>query len=163
MESLLVSIFGVAATAIQAVLSFWKIIVGWAQGALSPWIKENLNPKFHELVEDALVVIDRVKSPLKRLAKNAWTTLRKFLARSIITFEEKVFDGKIQWVKHWSTEMYNMVNPAKPKKVVIVTEEAINFEDLPKEVREAALRHGEQAKSLDFLAVRDREMEEMVA
>src|SRR5687767_6609090 len=109
MESLLVSVFGVTATAIQAVLSFWKIIVGWAKGSLSPWIKENLNPKFHELVEDALVITDRVKSPLKRLAKNAWTTLRKFLARSIITFEEKFFDGKIQWVKHWSTEMYNMV------------------------------------------------------
>lgn len=161
MENLLVSVFGVAETAIQVVLGFWKIIVSWAQESLLPWIKENLRSEFHGLIKDALVVIDRVKSPLTQLVKRAWTTLRKFLAKSIITFEGKANNGKMQWIKHWTTEIYNVVNPAEPKKKVIETEEEISFEDLPKELREAWIKNQELTKSIDFIAVRDREMEEL--
>lgn len=164
MESFLTSVFGAAATAIQAVLSFWKIIVGWAQESLASWISNNLSFQFKDLVTEALVILDKVASPANKAAKIAWKTLRKFLTKSIITFEKKVLpNNKFQWYRKWSSSIINIVNPQEPKIEREVTITPVHFEDLPDDVRALLIRSGDSQHELNFLDIRDREMEEMVA
>lgn len=164
MENFLISVFGVAATAIQAVLSFWKIIVGWAQESLTSWISENLSVQFKKLVTEALVILDRVASPIKKAAKMAWKQLRLFLKESIVTFERKVLpNGKFKWYRKWSSKIINIVDPKKPKTHQTTLTTPISFEDLPDDVREILIRSGDNQYELDFLETRDREIAEMLA
>ena len=147
----------------QVLLSFWRWIVNWANDSLLLWIKKNLVPSLWQTTTDALIQIDKLNSSARRLVKNAWKKLRKFLAESIITFQRKVFpDEKVQWMRHWSTKIYNVTNSSKPTVKIIVTEESIEFDDLPQYVRLAYLRNDNDEIQLDFLDVRDKEME-MVA
>ena len=156
MKNYLTSVYGVA---VQVFSIVWNLIVGWFKDSLSPWIKENLSPLLNDATKDALVAIDSFASPLSRLVKKAWNELRKFLAKSIITFEKKVFDGKIQWVRCWSMEMFNIVEPAKPRIVVTKTVELIPFDQVPQELRESYLRSGSgESEPVDFLKARDNEM-----
>lgn len=159
MEEFLTSVFDAAATAVQFFLALWRQIVSWARDSLSEWIKGNLSPSFQKATEDALVVIDRVKSPVISLVKKAWRELRKFLAESILTFEKKFLNGKARWFRRWSTKMYSIVKP-KPTKVEITTEEEIPYEDLPADVREAFLREGKNQFTVDFVEGRDKELEQ---
>lgn len=160
MENFLVSAFGIAESAFQAFLAFWRRIVNWANESLLPWVKQNLVPSLNKVITEAFVIIDKLNSPASRLIKIAWKTLRKFLAESIITFQKKILpDGKAQWVRRWSTKIYNVTNPSEPKIVVTVTEKRIEFDDLPQDVREAFLRHNNDEIKLDFLDTRDKEME----
>jgi hypothetical protein len=162
MEDFLRSVFGVTQSAVKVLFAFWQRIVNWANESLLPWIKDNLAPGLRQIADDALVLIDKLKSPISRLIKKAWRELRKFLAKSIITFQTKILpDGKVQWIRHWATRMYNVVNPSEPKVTVITTEEPISFDDLPQDVREAVLRTQKNEIKVDFLAVRDKEIEEM--
>ena len=96
MEDFLRSVFGVTQSAVKVLLAFWQRIVNWANESLLPWIKQNLIPALRQIATEALVLIDKLKSPARRLIKNAWKTLRKFLAQSIITFERKIL--RLFWV-----------------------------------------------------------------
>lgn len=164
MEDFLRSVFGVTQSAVKVLLAFWQRIVNWANESLLPWIKQNLIPAFRQVATEALVLIDKLKSPTSRVIKKAWQSLRKFLAKSIITFQTKILpDGKVQWIRRWTTTIYNVVNPSQPKKSETTTEEPISFDDLPQDVREEILRTGEnKSKEIDFLAARDQEMEMVI-
>lgn len=163
MENFLISVFGIPEITIKILLYLWKLIVGWSQDSLSPWIKENLSPEFKKLTTEALVIIDKVNSPASLLVKKAWKELRKFLAKSIISFEKQVLPtGKVQWVRCWLTQIYNIVNPKEPKIIQYEKEEPISYEELPSDVREAIIRGNPSTLSIDFLDARDKEME-MVA
>ena len=156
MESFLVSVFGVAEAAIQEVLSFWKIIVGWAQESLASWIINNLSSQFKNLITEGLVILDKVGAPAKKASKLAWNTLRTFLTKSIITFEKEVLpNNKFQWYRKWSSRIINIVEPKKPQIIDKVTITPVPFEDLPDDVRELLIRTGDSQHELNFLEIRD--------
>jgi hypothetical protein len=164
MEDFLTTIFNAAEIAFQVLLELWKIILVWAQESLSSWISDNLSPQYKKLSTEALVILDKLSSPLRKLAKIAWKELRKFIVSSMITFEKKVLpNGKFQWYRNWSSKIINVVEPRKPHIETRTETTDISFEDLPNDVREALIRSGHNKHEINFLDGRDREMEQIVA
>ncbi|GJD19196.1 hypothetical protein RIVM261_041520 [Rivularia sp. IAM M-261] len=139
-------------------LIFWDKILYWADKTLYPWIKHNL-PELESYVRDAFWALDKVVTPIRNLRKlteikEAWKMLREYLLKVLVQFEQKTRDQWVKRITHWAIRNLESKQVAR-----VVTEENINVDSLPSDVRQEWLQRGNTTQDVDVTQLRDRELE----
>lgn len=148
---------------VAAALTFWNQILYWADKVLYPWIRDNL-PELEFDVRNAFAALDKVITPIRNNIKalkkfteikEAWKTLREYLLKVLVHFEQKT---STEWVKQIT---YWIIRNLKSKQVAqVVVEETVNADSLPPDVRQEWVRKGSIARSVDVTGLRDQEINE---
>lgn len=138
------------------VLYFWPKLMGWAQEHLLPWADRYL-PLVAEEVRLAFAEIDKVAVELRSAVKGAWRKLRTVLLSETAQFVRLLND---QWAVRITSYLRNLEEGAKPF-VRTVTEQHVDWDDLPAEIRSQALANGISDQTIDIRTVRDRLLDEM--
>jgi hypothetical protein len=141
------------------VLVYWTKILQWAKANLLPWVKENL-PSLAQVVEDALVVVDRAVVAVKRKAKAAWEQLRQTLLRQVAKFKQMTNNEWLLEVTSWIQVKLTQLDP-NPVVKEVTTTRVVKYDDLPDEVREQLLRTGLGNYEADITRAQDDEIARM--
>lgn len=151
-------ILGLAAIAgTVAVAVYWTKIVNWARNSLMPWVDKNI-PELSIFVRDAFVVLDKLATPMRALAKAAWQRLRQTLLQQVAEFEQLASGTWLLRITSWVKVKLNALDP-EPVVKRIQTEQVIPYSDLPPQVREQLLREDKTTHRIDVTKARDTEME----
>ena len=132
--------------------SLWAILVEWFQSFYYTWT-QNILPTLQKYVREAWVVIDRVASPLKRAAKQAWRELRRYILKQTLDVLQ-LPNG------HWAYQIISwFIPPEASANQVTRTSVQVNvpFEDLPDDIRAEIIRR-EEIEQIDVTKTRDQEM-----
>lgn len=146
----LAAILGVGAA---AAVAFWPHILTWAERSLLPWVARNM-PSLEGTVRRAFVELDRASTAIRRAARKAWAVLREYLLKETIEFQR---NSKSETVRLVTTWIIRKLESGQEKPVKVVTEQEVDREDLPDDVREAFLRRTPQ-KPIDVIALREKEL-----
>jgi hypothetical protein len=146
---ILASLIGGALVAVA--VYFWPQIMTWAREHLLPWIDRNI-PELAQAVRLAFQDLDKVAVELRRAVRSAWRRLRAVLLSETATFV-KLVSG--EWAVRITSYLRNVEQADKPV-VKVVTEQHLNWEDLPADIRAEAMSNGLHGKSIDILKARDR-------
>lgn len=151
-------IFGlVVATA----LVFWNEIVQWIGISLLVWIQNDLGPIIaEESVNLAFAVLGQVAVAMYSAIKEAWDALRRFLVEANAEFE-KSSSSSSQWVRRLTSTMIRVLDSGQPVIVKREVEEEVDWDSLPPELRAAWLQSSQKNYKVDFVGVRDKEMQVM--
>lgn len=155
---IIAAIFGVVAT---VALTLWDKILKWADNSLFPWIEQNLSPNIADSVRGAFAFIDRIAVPIRRAVKQAWENLRQFLLKMVVDFQQK---SSSNWIKRVTSYIIRVLSPKKsdkPEVVRVVSEEHIDPDFLPPDVREAWLRKAQKNYEVDATDTRDKEIAQL--
>jgi hypothetical protein len=150
---------GAIAGLTAVVLAYWTKILQWAKDSLLPWVKENL-PALAQVVEDALVNIDKAVVAIKRQVKEAWGRLRQTLLRQVATFKQMTNNEWLLEVISWVQVKLTEWDPAPVVKEVR-SERTVRYDELPDEVREQLLRTGLGNYEADITKAQDDEVARM--
>ena len=145
---LLAKVFGTAV--LTSAVVFWPKIMGWVRAHLLPWVQRNL-PSLVEDVRTALQEIDRVVVAVRNAVKTAWRRVRRVLLSEVAEFV-RLFDD--EWSLTITSWIANQEANEQPY-TRIVTEQRLGYDDLPPEVRKAALRESRNEYTLDVTGMRD--------
>jgi len=145
-------ILGIAGAAI---VGLWHRVLAWAENSLFPWIKRNL-PELEVVVRQAFKVIDKVAVNIRRSVKIAWEYLRKWLLKQTVEIERRTDNKWIRRITSWIIKELSPVGD-KPRVAKIVTEEEIEWDELPDEVRERWITMG-KIDPADITKLRDKEL-----
>jgi hypothetical protein len=136
---------------------FWPQIMTWAREHLLPWVDRNV-PELARSVRLAFQDLDKIAVELRRAVRTAWRKLRGVLLSETATFVA-VANG--EWAVRITSYLRNVEQADQPV-VKVVTDQQLNWEDLPAEVRAAAMSDGLLGKSIDILKARDLLLTETV-
>jgi hypothetical protein len=156
MAPLVVILAGVIGAALAGVAVYlWPTIMGWSREHLLPWVDRNI-PELAEAVRLAFQNLDRISVDLRRAVRSAWRRLRRVLLSETAKFVEVVNGG---WAVQITSYLRNLEQGEKPV-VRVITEQRLDWEELPEEIRAQALSHGLRDSSLDVVQVRDQLLSE---
>jgi hypothetical protein len=117
------------------VLAYWPRLIKAARDHLLPWIERHA-PQLAPDVRQAFVVLDNLAVSARQALKGAWRRVRAVLLDEVARF---VRGANERWSLQVTSYLRNLERREKPF-VRVVTEEAVDYEDLPANVREADLR-----------------------
>lgn len=137
---------------------FWHEILDWAERNLFPWVERNL-PDLSETVRLAFSKIDNVNSEIRRHIKEAWRRLRDYLLKQVVELQQK---SSREWVKKVTSWILEDFQGGEPQVRLVTTEQSLSRDEIPNDVREAALRRGEKTISKNVTDMRDKELESLV-
>ena len=143
---------GVAAT---FALIFWEQILGWAQDSLFPWIKNNI-PSIESAVRKAFSALDNQAVDTRKIIRKAWKKLRKFLLKQVVTLERK---SSNKWIRRVTSWVIKVLESGEKVPVKVETEEKVNWDELPEDVRKEFLSKGKSESEIDVTKNRDDEMD----
>ncbi len=154
---------GLGVVAVAVVGIFWEQIIMWAHDSIFPWIKKNI-PSIESEVREAFAAADRFFSTMRNLIRQAWKKLRQYLLKEVAKFTRQS-SGK------WIVQVTSLVikNPEhleskeSNKVVKVVTEEEVDWDVLPPDVRAEFLRRDKSEAEIDVTEYRDRQIMEMLA
>ena len=132
--------------------TFWRTIISWAHDSLFPWVEKNV-PSLLGVLKTAFVLLDKVAVAVRVTAKEAWQRLKAILIKQVLKFVR--VDGT--W--HRVFESWMTSKEDENKAIRITTEEAVVWEELPDDVREALVRRAEL--NVDVTALREQEIMSM--
>ncbi|GGA18112.1 hypothetical protein [Okeania sp. KiyG1] len=138
-------------------LAFWYQILDWAQDSLFPWVKRNI-PLIEGVVKEAFIAVDKVATPIRKTIRQAWEKLRDFLLKQVVKIEIKSSSELIKRVTSW---VIKVLESGKKVPVKVETEEEVNWDELPEEVRKEFLSKGESETEIDVTEIRDDEIDQM--
>jgi hypothetical protein len=130
---------------------FWPRIMSWAREHLLPWIDGNA-PELAGAVRLAFQDLDKVAAGLRRSVRAAWRRVRSVLLSETAEFVS-LWNGA--WSIRITSYLRNLEAADKPV-VRLVTEQALDWEDLPAEVRAEAMANGANGMSIDIVRARDQ-------
>jgi hypothetical protein len=143
------------AVAIGAVITLWHKILDWAQSSLYPWLQHNI-PTIKDAMQDAFIWVDRyVAVPTRLIVKKAWQTLRNHLLRTVAQFERRT---QRQWIRRVTSFVIIRIEQAKPVVKKIETEEDVDWDELPPEIKQAWMKNEVRTGELDVTQIRDQEL-----
>jgi hypothetical protein len=145
----------VGAGLVGAVVYFWPQIMSWAREHLLPWVERNV-PELAESVRLAFADLDKVAVGLRRAVRAAWRRLRTMLLSQTAQFFGLV-NG--EWAIRITSYLRNLDKRDK-RDVRMVTEERLEWEDLPEEIRAEAMSNGINGTTIDITKARDQLLEE---
>jgi hypothetical protein len=145
---ILASLIGAALAAVA--VYFWPQIMSWAREHLLPWVDRNM-PELAEAVRLAFQDLDKIAVELRRAVRTAWHKLRTVLLSETATFVEK---ANREWAVQITSYLRNLDERDKPV-VRVVTEQYLDWEDLPPEIRAQAMSNGLAGRSIDIVKARD--------
>lgn len=152
-----IGIGGAIAISAAAALIFWPKVVKWAEANLLPWVKEHI-PAMEDDVRYAFNLIDKFAVPLHALIKEKWQLVRQYLLRQVEIFEQQPDHSWQLSTISWFRAKLEETDPDQLVIEEIKTVREVRWEDLPAEVREAALRRGATTYEIDFTRERDAEL-----
>ncbi len=148
-------IFGIAAAV--AVVALWHKILDWAEKSLFPWLEEHF-PSILPYVRDAFFFIDdKVMVHIRNAVRKAWEKLRTILLKMVTWIHRKT---SWAWVRTTTSWIIKKLTP-KPEVTKVTTEEEVNWDELPPDVREEFLRKGKPEYEVNVTELRDKEIQEM--
>lgn len=145
---ILVKLVGAAVAAVA--VHYWPQIMSWAREHMLPWVDEHI-PWLAGAVRLAFQDLDRVAVELRRAVRTAWRKLRHILLNQTATFVE-LADG--EWAIQITSFLRNLGESEQPV-VKIVTEQRLDWPDLPAEIRAQAVASGLDGSTIDILTTRD--------
>ncbi len=146
---ILVKLVGVVAAAVA--VHYWPQIMSWTREHLLPWVDRNI-PALAGAVRLAFQDLDKIAVELRRAVRSAWRNLRHILLSETATFVE-LFNG--EWAVQITSLLRNLEQAEKPV-VKIVTEQQLDWDDLPADIRARAMSDGLVGIDIDVLATRDQ-------
>jgi hypothetical protein len=156
MTLLTVVLAGVVGAGLAAVaVYFWPTIMGWAREHLLPWVDVNV-PDLAGAVRLAFHDLDRISVELRRAVRTTWWRLRQVLLGQVATFVEARAG---EWAVQITSSLRAPRQAGRPV-VEVVTEQRLDWGELPEEIRAQALANGLRDVSLDVMRARDRLLSE---
>jgi len=125
--------------------------MSWTREHLLPWVDENV-PVLAQAVRLAFHDLDMIAVELRRAVRSAWRSLRGILVSETATFVE-------QAAGEWTLQITSFVRDTAVSErpaVKIVTEQRLNWEDLPPDVRTQAISQGLNGITIDLVAAREQ-------
>lgn len=117
------------------ILAFWPSLMNWSRNHLLPWMDRHA-PQLADDVRRAFVVLDGLAVKARRTLRAAWRRVRAVLLDEVATFVRGLNE---RWSVRITSYLRNLEAAEKPY-VRIVTEQALDYDDLPENVRAADLR-----------------------
>jgi len=134
---------------------YWPQIMSWAREHVLPWIDRN-TPDLAAPVRLAFADLDIVAVGLRRAVRHAWRKLRAVLVSQTAEFVGPL-DG--QWAVRLTSCLRPLEEGGRPC-VTMVTEQALAWEELPADVRAAAMSNGVGGMTIDIVRARDQLLSE---
>ena len=150
----IVSVLGVAST---LVLIFWEQILEWAKDSLFPWIQRNI-PLIEDVVKEAFIAVDKVATPIHKTIREAWEKLREYLLKQLVKLEKQ---SSNKWIRRVTSWIIKVLTSGKKVPVKVVTEEEVNWYELPEDLRKDYLRNGKSEMEIDVTKYRDYEIDQI--
>ena len=132
-----------------AAITFWNKILEWVRKSMLPWMDKNLH-WLKEDIAEAFSKLDKVIAPIRR----AWQHIRKYILKILVQFAENTENEWIKRISYWVIGSHS----SKEQVTRVVTEEEVEFDDLPHDVREQLIRKG-HIDDIDVTQMRDKELE----
>lgn len=148
------SILGLGAIATFLVI-FWHQILDWCQNSVFPWIKANI-PWIESQVREAFNAVDKVIVPIRNGIRQAWKNLRDYLLKQVQELERES-SGK--WILRTTSWIIKVLKSDKKVPVKVETEEEVDWEELPPDIRAEFLRHDKSYAEINVTEIRDKELE----
>jgi hypothetical protein len=143
---------GLVGSALAGVAAYyWPQIMSWAREHVLPWIDRNI-PELAESVRLAFQDLDNVAVGLRRTVRAAWLKLRNVLISQVAEFV-KLFNGN--WAVRITSYLRTLEDGDQPY-VKVVTEQGLRWEELPEDVRAAAMSNGINGTKIDIVKARDQ-------
>jgi len=154
-DKIIEAALALAGLAIVAIITLWQKILAWAQESFFPWMEKNFVPEVAAAMRLAFTWADKnVAVPMRRAVKAAWQKLRPHLLKMAVHFEQKNHSTWIRRMTSWVVKVLKA-----PTVTKVETEEEVNWDDLPPEVKEVWLKNNQKAHDLDITDVRDQQVE----
>jgi hypothetical protein len=130
---------------------FWPRIMSWAREHLLPWIDRNV-PELADAVRLAFQDLDKVAVGLRRTVRAAWRRVRSVLLSQAAEFVS-LWNGA--WAVRITSYLRDLEASDKPVARV-VTEQEVDWEDLPADIRAEAMANGINGTTIDIVRARDQ-------
>jgi hypothetical protein len=147
----------VGAALVGVAVYYWPQIMSWAREHVLPWIDRNI-PELADSVRLAFQDLDNVAVSLRRAVRSAWHRLRNVLISQTAEFVE-LFNSA--WAVRITSYLRTLEDGDKPY-VKVVTEQGLRWEELPEDVRKAAMANGINGTKIDIVQARDKLLSETV-
>jgi hypothetical protein len=129
----------------------WPQTMSWAREQILPWIEHNI-PGLASAVRLAFQDLDEVMDDLRRTVRAAWHSLRIALVSQTAQFVG-LADGA--WVIRFISCLRDLERSGK-HVVYVISEQELDWESQPTEIRAAALANGLHGTWIDIVRARDR-------
>jgi len=151
-------LMGLVGTGLAGVAAyFWPQIMTCAREHLLPWIDRNV-PDLAGSARIAFHDLDKIAVELCRAVRAAWRKLRVVLLSQVATFVELFSGGCAIRI----TSTFCVLEDHDQTPVAVVTEQELDWGDLPEEIRAAARSDGLRDLSIDIVRARDQLLTETV-
>jgi hypothetical protein len=136
---------------------YWPQIMSWAREHVLPWVDRNI-PELADSVRMAFQDLDNIAVGLRRAVRAAWRKLRKVLISQVAEFVQLL---NSDWAVRITSYLRTLEQADKPY-VKVVTEQELRWEELPPDVRAAAMSNGVNGMKIDIVQARDQLLSETV-
>ena len=137
---------------IAGIASYWDQVRSWVEMNVIPFVHIHF-PQIEEIAREAFTSLDNVVVNLRNAVRQAWARLREVLLKVVVELERVSTANWIRRVKSWMIK-----NATEGKATVRETEETMNWDELPPDVREAFMKKNITHTRDDYTAVRDAEI-----
>jgi len=138
----------------SVVIAYWPKIMSWARDSLLPWADQHL-PEFSGIIRQAFLDIDNAVVEFRQAVRSAWRRLRNVLLKETAEFV-RLFDDR--WAVEITSWLANRQNAEKPV-IRVVTQQTLEYDDLPQDIRAQLIREDVAGETLDVVAARDKLLE----
>lgn len=157
-QNLITVALGLTTVALAAAaIVFWQQILIWAEDSIHPWFEDHL-PTVAPYVKDAFANLDKVATPIRRKAKEAWVKIRKHLLKQVVQIN-RTSDNK--WIQKTTSWIIKNLEESEPSVIEHSTMREVEWPMLPDDVRAAYLRMRKTSTEIDITAIRDKEIDEL--
>ena len=141
---------------VEVAFALWVEIVNWVSVSLVTWIQNDLGALIAESVKAAFFTLGAVSVTAYGTIKAAWNELRRFLIEALVEFEQM---SSTVWIKRFTSTLLRVLESRQPTLVKREVEEEVDWDHLPPEVRSAWWNSAKKNHKLDFIEVRDKEIQ----
>ncbi len=138
-----------------ATVTFWHQILEWSEQSLFPWFNKYL-PTVAPYVRIAFSRLDDAVVTFRRTIKKAWNLVSEYLLKQIVEFNRQTSNTWMKKVTSWVINNSDFFGEKNVEQVT--TREQVHWDDLPQDVRQAALKRQRSSFTIDVTDTRDEEM-----
>jgi len=141
---------------VEVAFALWTEIVSWVSVSLLAWIQNDLGDLIAESVKAAFFALGAVTLAAYGAIKTAWDELRRFLIEALVEFEQA---SSTIWIKRFTSTLLKVLESGQPTLIKREVEEEVDWDHLPPEVRSAWWNSAQKSHKVDFIEVRDKEIQ----
>lgn len=141
---------------VEVAFALWVEIVNWVSVSLLTWIQNDLGALIAESVRAAFFTLGAVAVAAYGAIKAAWNELRRFLIEALVEFEQM---SSTVWIKRFTSTLLRVLESGQPTLIKREVEEEVDWDHLPPEVRSAWWNSAQKSHKVDFIEVRDKEIQ----